>query len=135
MFFRRTIESFADKIAVSLDIRDGMVQTEGWLKTGQATLEAALILFNNFPLKTIIYTDIKKDGMLEGPDFTGLQEVLKQSRACVILSGGVGSLADIESCARIDHKNFEGVIVGKALYEKKIKLAEAIGIAKGKRTP
>lgn len=131
MFFRRALEAFGDKIAVSLDIRDGMVQTEGWLKSAQATLGTVLKLFNNFPLKTVIYTDIKKDGMLEGPDFSGLKEVLTGTRARVILSGGVGSLTDIRKCAAMSEKNFEGVIVGKALYEKRILLADAIRIAKG----
>lgn len=135
IFFRRIIESFGDKIAVSLDIRDGMVQTEGWLKNGQTTLEAALRLFNTFPLKTVIYTDIRKDGMLEGPDFTGLKYVLAESHARVILSGGIRSLADIKACAAIKQKNFEGAIVGKALYEEKISLSEAIRIVKMKGHP
>ena len=135
MFFRRTIEAFGNKIAVSLDIRDGMVQTEGWLKSGQTTVEAALRLFNAFPLKTVIYTNIRKDGMLGGPDFTGLKDILAESHAHIILSGGIVSLADIRACTEIRQKNFEGAIVGKALYEKKFLLAEAIRIMQTKGTP
>ena len=124
-FFETALAQFGNKLAVGLDTREGMVQTQGWLESGGADLKAALERFNDFPLETIIYTDIQKDGMLKGPDFEGLTDVLKTSRAKIILSGGVSSLQDIEKCAKITAKNFEGAIIGKALYEKNFLLTEA----------
>ena len=81
--------------------------------------------FNDFPLQTIIYTDIQKDGMLEGPNFHELKECLAASKANLILSGGVSRLQDIRKCTEIVADNFEGVIIGKALYEKKFTFKEA----------
>lgn len=125
-FFQTALEKFKSKLAVGLDTRNGVVQTQGWLESGGADLKAALQRFNDFPLETIIYTDIQKDGMLKGPDFTGLADVLETSRAKIILSGGVSSLEDIEQCAKIKAKNFEGAIIGKALYEKRFSLTDAL---------
>jgi len=127
-FLKSILEKHSEKIAVGLDVRDGRVQMEGWLKESQ-TLDQALKYLEPFPLKTIIYTDIQKDGMLQGPNFEGLEEVMQRTRACVILSGGVGALVDIEKSSRIKTGNFDGVIIGKALYEKKFQLQEAIQIA------
>jgi phosphoribosylformimino-5-aminoimidazole carboxamide ribonucleotide (ProFAR) isomerase len=77
-------------------------------------------------LETVIYTDISKDGMLQGPNLEGLRKVLSWSRAKVILSGGVSTLEDVEKCSQIREKNFEGVIIGKALYEKRFELRSAL---------
>ncbi len=129
-FFEKALQKFGSKLAVGLDVRDGIVQTQGWLEAGGADLKTALKRFNDFPLETIIYTDIQKDGMLKGPDFVGLAEVLKLSRAGIILSGGVSSLYDIIQCSRRSEKNFEGAIIGKALYEKKFQLKDALKISK-----
>ena len=127
-FFGKAISRFGSKIAVGLDVRDGKVQTQGWLEASGAELETALKHFNSTPLETVIYTDISKDGMLRGPNFEGLWQVLSWTRARVILSGGVTSLGDIEKCSVLTQKNFEGAIIGKALYEGKFKLTEAFRI-------
>lgn len=129
-FFEKALHRYAAKLAVGLDVREGMVQTQGWLESGGANLELALQRFNDFPLETIIYTDIQKDGMLKGPDFDGLRRVLEMSRSNVILSGGVSSLEDIRMCTQRPEKNFEGAIIGKALYDKKFSLKEAFTVLK-----
>jgi len=128
-FLRRILELFGSRVAVGLDIRDGKVQMEGWLKEGGQNLETAVQWLNNFPLETLIYTDIHKDGMMEGPNFEGLQMILGQSRARVILSGGIGSLEDVRRAALINHPGFEGVIMGKAIYEHKFSVEDAIQAA------
>ncbi len=125
-FFKKTLDRFGPKIAVGLDIRNDMVQTEGWLKDGEISLATALKHFKDYAVETIIYTDIQKDGMLQGPDFFRLSEVLTNTRARILLSRGVGSLKDIEQSARVNRPNFEGLIVGRALYEKKFSLREAL---------
>ncbi len=129
-FFDKAVARFGGRMAVGLDIKDGLVQTQGWLQAAQADLDSAVERFNNSPLEMLIYTDIKKDGMLEGPNFEALGRVLARAKARVILSGGVGKLRDLEACRKIDQKNFEGVIVGKALYESKFSLADALAVTK-----
>ena len=129
-FFSQALGQFREKIAVSLDVKEGMVQTQGWLESGREFLEEALKRLNDFPLETVIYTDIQKDGMLQGPNFAELSRLLEVSKSSLILSGGVGSLHHIERCRALSRDNFEGVIVGKALYEKKFSLRDALRIVK-----
>ena len=133
-FLTEALDRFQEKIAVGLDVRDGMVQTQGWLKEGQSNLKAAIEKFNQFPLKTIIYTDIQRDGMLQGPNFEGLEKLLSITKASVILSGGISGIADIEKCIPIRQKagdKLEGVIIGKALYEGKMNLRDAVNLTQG----
>ncbi len=125
-FFESVLKRFGGKIAVGIDIRDNQVQTQGWLTASQVSLEESLKIFDRHGVETLIYTDISKDGMLQGPNFERLGFVLKNSHARIILSGGVGNITDIERCAAITDKNFEGAIVGKALYEKTMDLKQAI---------
>jgi len=130
-FLEHVISLFKEKIAVGLDVQGGVVRTEGWLKESGQTLVSALESLDRLGVETVIYTDIQKDGMMQGPNFEGLQQVLDQTRARVILSGGVSSAADIERSAQIRQKNFEGVIIGRALYEHKVNLHELIAMTKG----
>lgn len=130
-FFETVLQKHAARVAVGLDTKDGILQTQGWLESGRQTLLGALVHFNQYPVQTLIYTDIQKDGMLTGPNFKTLKHLLRVSRAKIILSGGVGSIEDIEACAQITAGNFEGVIVGKALYDKKFTLRQAITLLKG----
>lgn len=125
-FLKTAIQRFGNKLAIGLDVKNGVVQTQGWLDSQNPTLESALKLLNQFPIQTVIYTDIQKDGMMQGPDFTGLEKVLAATKANVILSGGVSRIEDIQKCRTLKQKNFDGAIVGKALYEGKINLKEAL---------
>ena len=125
-FFKKALEKFAEKIAVGLDVQNGLIKTQGWLQSTQTPLQEALLRFNQTPLETIIYTDIQKDGMLAGPNLEDLKKILPQSKARIILSGGISQTGDIRDCQKITAKNFEGIIIGKALYDKKFTLREAI---------
>ncbi len=125
-FLESAAQQFGERLAVGLDVRGDHVKTAGWVKDGSLTLAEALKLFNECGIKTLIYTDIEKDGVLHGPNWEKLQGVLRESRARVILSGGISQLTDIEKCRTIQEKNFEGAIIGKALYDKRFTLAEAI---------
>ena len=129
-FFERAVSKFSSRLAVGLDIKDGLVQTQGWLEASGSDLDAALSFFNNSPLETLIYTDIKKDGMLQGPNLGELERILAKTKARVILSGGVGRLEDLEACRKLKQSNFEGVIVGKALYENKFSFGDALARTK-----
>jgi len=129
-FFGDLLERFGERLAVGLDTREGRVQTDGWLKDSGETLEAVLKKFNKTGLGTVIYTDIAKDGMLDGPNLPGLRQVLDWSRARVILSGGIARLEDLSACRQINDSRFEGVIIGKALYEKRFQLQDALALTR-----
>lgn len=128
-FLEGVILKFKDKIAVGLDVRRDQVKTAGWLRHGDMTIHEALPLFNDLRVSTLIYTDIERDGVLQGPNFEKLSMVLEHSKARVILSGGVSQISDIEKCRAIKAENFEGVIIGKALYDKRFQLADAVRLA------
>jgi phosphoribosylformimino-5-aminoimidazole carboxamide ribotide isomerase len=124
-FLTSMVQKFGERLAVGLDVRRDFVKTAGWMRDGNITLQEALALFNELGVKNLIYTDIEKDGALKGPNFEKLSMVLANTQARVILSGGVGQLTDIEKCRTIKESNFEGVIIGKALYDKRFTLTEA----------
>jgi phosphoribosylformimino-5-aminoimidazole carboxamide ribotide isomerase len=125
-FLEGVLLKFRDKIAVGLDVRQDQVKTAGWLRDGNIMLREALSLFNRFGVSTLIYTDIEKDGVLQGPNWEKLSMVLANTQARVILSGGIGQISDIEKCRTLQSPNFEGVIIGKALYDKRFRLSEAV---------
>lgn len=115
---------YKEKIIVSLDCLDGFIQVEGWVdgSTVDAFEFAQTLKYKG--VKTIVYTDISKDGMLQGPNFEQLSQIQK-SGLDVIASGGVSS---IEDALKIKEMGIYGTIVGKALYEKKIDLKELLEV-------
>ncbi len=125
-FLEKILQRFGNKIAVGLDTQAGTVRMQGWAQDSGLSLEDALRLLNEFSAGTVIYTDIQKDGMLAGPNWSGVKSVLNLTPARVILSGGISSLKDIEKACEIKGPNFEGVILGKALYEQKFSLKDAL---------
>jgi len=128
-FLAKAMARFAERIAVGLDTRHGKVQLEGWLTESGVSLEQALQLLEPYQVQTLIVTDIATDGMLMGPNFKQLESVLRNTRSRVILSGGVSSLEDLRKAAALKFDHFEGVIIGKALYEKRFALEDAVKIA------
>ncbi len=125
-FLETAVRQFGDRLAVGLDVRNDHVKTAGWTEDGSVTLAEALKLFNECGVNTLIYTDIEKDGALKGPNWGKLRGILRKSRAHIILSGGISRLTDIEKCRTISEANFEGAIIGKALYDKRFTLNEAL---------
>ncbi|MFH0986311.1 MAG: 1-(5-phosphoribosyl)-5-[(5-phosphoribosylamino)methylideneamino]imidazole-4-carboxamide isomerase [Candidatus Omnitrophota bacterium] len=125
-FLGEAVSIFREKIAVGMDVCRDQVKTAGWLRDGNITLLNALKLFDQFGVATLIYTDIEKDGVLKGPNWDKLSQVLAHTKARVILSGGVSQLSDVEKCRTIIAPNFDGVIIGKALYDKRFQLSEAV---------
>jgi phosphoribosylformimino-5-aminoimidazole carboxamide ribotide isomerase len=133
-YLKRLISKFKEKIAVSIDFKNMSgalyVQKTGWLeKTDFNPIKIAMQM-EKIGVSTIIATDISKDGTLKGPNIETLKQVLNAVNISVIASGGVSSLEDIKKLKEIKNKNLEGVIIGKALYEGRIDLKEAIEIAK-----
>jgi len=123
-FVEEMIKTFgADKIVVGIDARNGMVAIEGWEKiSGTSAIELAHVM-RECGVNTIVYTDIAKDGMLQGPNLTHTKEMIDKTGLEIIASGGVSKMKDLDDLEGIGAK---GVIIGKALYEKRIDLLTAI---------
>lgn len=116
---------YGARIAVGIDARDGMVATEGWLEVSQkSAVEFAVEMTE---IQTLIYTDIKSDGMLKGPNVDATADVINAVPANVIASGGVTSLADITALKQI---GASGAIIGRALYTGDLALSDAIATAR-----
>lgn len=116
-------EKFDDKIAVAIDAKNGKAATEGWVKITKKDILTLAQEAVEFGVRRFIYTEISRDGMLEGPNFEGIRNFVSEIAVPVIASGGISSKEDIEKLKEI---GVEGAIVGKALYEGKIKLEEIL---------
>lgn len=119
-----------EKIVVGIDARDGIVAVHGWGDSGYIKAEDLAMQIGDFGISTIIYTDISRDGMLSGVDAEVFADLARKTGISIIASGGVGSLDDIRKLKKFEDDGIVGVIVGKAIYENKINLAEAVEIAK-----
>lgn len=124
---KKAVASFGKNLAVAIDAKDGLVAIEGWAKTSEFTAIGFAKKMEELGAKTIIYTDISRDGMLKGPNLKAMEEMVRAVGIDVIASGGVTSLQDIKDLKDI---GVSGVIVGKALYTGDIDLKEAIAAAK-----
>ena len=114
-----------DRVAVGVDARDGRVAVRGWTETSSLTAVELARRALSAGLRTLIYTDVARDGMLQGPDLDGALR-LREAGAEVVVGGGVSSLADLERAAVA---GLSGAIVGRALYEGRFDLAQALRAA------
>ena len=122
-------ERFPGQIVLGLDARQGQVATSGWLQTTSLTTAEAARRCASWPLAALVYTDIGRDGMLEGPDVEGTRALADAVPFPVIASGGVGSLEDVR---RLKRAGLAGCIIGRALYEGHIDLTAALRLAAAK---
>ncbi len=126
------VARWGDRIAVALDARDGRLATDGWLgQTDARAVEVAQRLARS-RVRHFVYTDIRRDGTLTGPNLQGLSELIDQVEADVIASGGIASLEDITAVASI---GASGAIIGRALYDGRIDLAEAVAPVERSEAP
>lgn len=132
-WFRNMVQLFPGRIALGLDARDGMVATAGWLDVSQTRALDLAKQFIGIDLAAVIYTNIANDGMMQGIDETTIQDMitLADLGLPVIASGGVSTLHDVERLNSYSkrHPNLVGAIIGRALYEGTIQVAEAVRIA------
>ena len=129
-FAEAMCREFGNRIAVGIDARDGMVVTHGWTEVGEKLAVHFAVEMENAGVKTIIYTDIKRDGMLKGSNIEATEKMAQAlQNAEVIASGGVSSLKDIKALKAIEPLGVTGVIIGKALYTGDIQLEDAISEA------
>jgi phosphoribosylformimino-5-aminoimidazole carboxamide ribotide isomerase len=114
-----------ERVMVSVDVRGGHVTTAGWTETTEITTEAVLGSLEERGARDLVFTNVDRDGMLEGPDLEEVRSVAEAMKGSLIYSGGIGQLADLEGLASLRERSLEGVIVGKALYERRFTVAEA----------
>jgi phosphoribosylformimino-5-aminoimidazole carboxamide ribotide isomerase len=113
-------------VGVSLDVRAGAPATSGWAQSAQTGVEDALERLQEAGVEWIVYTDVDRDGMLEGPDVERVAQLASRIRGRMIYSGGIGALADLAALAHTRAASLCGVIVGKALYEGRFTVAQAL---------
>ena len=123
-------EHGAERVLVGIDVRAGAVATHGWLQASQVSAPEALEALHGAGVQRFAFTDIDHDGMLDGPDLGAVGEAARAvGGGELIVSGGIGTLEHLDSLARLRAEQgldaIEGVIVGKALYERRFTVAEA----------
>lgn len=129
-FVKEAVSAFgADKIVVGIDAKDGMVAIEGWERVSSISAQELALKMKDYGVKTIVYTDISKDGMLQGPNIEQTKAISDATGLDVIASGGVSSLKDLEM---ISLSGVHGAIIGKAIYENRVNLAKAIELFENK---
>lgn len=123
-FIRELVERFgADRIVVGVDAKNGMVAVEGWEKVSSLSALDLCLKMKEYGVRHIVYTDISRDGMLSGPNVETTKLLTEKTGMDIIASGGMSCMEDLQA---LDAAGIQGAIIGKALYEKRIELSEAI---------
>jgi len=123
---KRLFDEFSEQIIAGIDAREGYIAIEGWQSVTPVLALSFAKEMEKLGAKRIIYTDIKRDGTLIGPNIENIEEMLKNVNIPLICSGGIASLDDIKKLKKFETKGLEGVILGKALYKGNILLEEAL---------
>lgn len=126
-FAKQAVDAYGAKIAVGADLKDGFVAVKGWVEKSQLDATTFCRQMESIGIKTLICTDISKDGAMQGPNHDLYRTLSEQLGMQIIASGGVSSIDDIRRLAKL---NIHGAIVGKAYYTGAVDLAEAIEVAK-----
>ena len=130
-FVKTAVMTFgADKIVVGIDAKNGIVATDGWEKLSNYNAVQLALDMKEIGIRTIIYTDILRDGMLSGPNVEHTKEMVEKTGMDIIASGGVSCMKDLDD---LDSIPVYGAIIGKALYENRIHLGEAVKKYMGKQ--
>ena len=123
-FIRELVEAFGpERIVAGVDAKEGMVAVDGWERTSEMTASDLCLKMKEYGVQHIVYTDISRDGMLSGPNVTYTKMLTEKTGLDVIASGGVSCMEDLDM---LYENRISGVIIGKALYENKIHLTEAL---------
>ena len=123
-FLDSVIEAFGARVLVSVDARGGLISTAGWTQTTQMPVGDAIQRLGDRGVSSFVYTDVDRDGKLEGPDLAAVRAVAESVRGRFLYSGGIGELEHLRALAGLRQVNLAGVIVGKALYEGRFTVAE-----------
>jgi phosphoribosylformimino-5-aminoimidazole carboxamide ribotide isomerase len=120
------LAKYGDRIVVSVDARDGNLATDGWTAQTDVPAESVIERLGHRGVRRFVYSSIERDGMLTGPDLAAAKRVAEAVKGSFVYSGGVSSLDDLRALANLRQVNLAGVIVGKALYEGRFTVREAI---------
>jgi len=126
--FERCVSSYPKKISFAMDLRANYLAIRGWKKQTKISADQLVSQINKFNLKSVIYTDIQRDGTKQGPNFKNLKKYSFKINAPLIASGGIGSIEDIYNLKKI--KKLRGVIVGRSIYDGSINLSDLIKLKK-----
>lgn len=120
---KEAVEKYGDKIAVGVDAKNGMVAISGWEEVSDISAVDLCLKMKEYGVKTVIYTDISKDGMMSGPNIDSTKDLIDKTGLDVIASGGVSTMEDLENTEKI---GAAGVIIGKALYNGALDLKQVL---------
>jgi phosphoribosylformimino-5-aminoimidazole carboxamide ribotide isomerase len=123
-FLDEILATYGPRIVVSVDVRGGRVSTAGWTETTELPAGDAIRHLQARGVASFVYTNVDRDGKLEGPDAAEVRQIAEAVHGRFLYSGGIGRREDLQKLARLRQVNLAGVIVGKALYEKRFTIAE-----------
>ncbi|MBP3853137.1 MAG: 1-(5-phosphoribosyl)-5-((5-phosphoribosylamino)methylideneamino)imidazole-4-carboxamide isomerase, partial [Erysipelotrichaceae bacterium] len=126
-FLKQALDTYQERIAVGMDCKDGYVCGSGWLEQSDVYYLDFVKTIDQMGAKTVIFTDIRTDGTLQGPNLDMLERIMKETGIRVIASGGIRDLDHIRALKEL---NVYGAIAGKAIYSKTLDLKEAIALCK-----
>ena len=126
-FIANLLDKFGpERIVLGLDAKEGMVAVEGWVSTSSVTAIDFALQMKALGIQTAIYTDVSRDGLLQGPNLAAIKEMACSTGLDIIASGGVSSLDNIRALKELENDGVSGAIIGKALYDGKISLLDAL---------
>ena len=124
LFMKELVDAFgADRIVAGVDAKDGLVAVQGWESLSTVTAKELCLKMEEFGIRHVVYTDISRDGMLNGPNVEATRQLTEATGIDVIASGGVSSMEDLRC---LYEAGIKGAIIGKSLYEKRVDLREAV---------
>lgn len=129
LFLEESCRAWPGRIIVGIDATDGMVCVQGWTEKTAMSVVDLVKKIAHLPLAAIVFTDIKRDGMLTGPNIESTALLARSTRIPVIASGGVSRMEDIEALLTVEQSGVSGVIIGRALYTGNLELRECIRVA------
>ena len=130
---KEAARAFPGRIVVAADARGGRIATEGWSETTELTPAELSERFEGFGVAAVLYTDVDRDGLMRGVNVAATAALAHKIALPVIASGGVSGIDDIKALVAAGEPNIEGVVIGRALYDGRIKAAEALNVANGVR--
>jgi len=134
-FLDGVLDAFAGRVLVSVDVRAGHVATAGWTQQTQMPAADVLRRLQARGVRSFVFTDVDRDGMLDGPALETVRKVAETVRGRFLYSGGIGTLEHLRALAALRQVNLAGVIVGKALYERRFTVAEAQAALESRPAP
>ncbi len=123
-FLDTALEEFGSRVIVSVDARNGRLATSGWTEQTEMPVEPVIERLGDRGVRRFVFSSIERDGMLTGPDLEGARSVAQAVKGTFVYSGGVSSIQDLAALSALRQVNMGGVIVGKALYERRFTVAE-----------